>query len=69
MWSFTNVALREGCSKEGAKNETHSVSIKSREHTEQMAFRETSIDPVMKQLSSVAHLRDYSFLITSFKKT
>jgi IS5 family transposase len=33
--------LREGCYKEGAKSKTYSVSIKSSEHTEQMAFQES----------------------------
>jgi IS5 family transposase len=33
--------LREGCYKEGAKSKTYSVSIKSFEHTEQMAFQES----------------------------
>jgi len=33
--------LREGCYKEGAKSKTYSVSIKSGEHVEQMAFQET----------------------------
>jgi hypothetical protein len=33
--------LKEGCYKEGAKSKTYSVSIKSGEHTEQMAFQET----------------------------
>lgn len=32
---------REGCYKEGAKSKSYSVSIKSDEHTEQMAFQET----------------------------
>lgn len=31
--------MREGCYKEGAKSKTYSVSIKSDEHTEQMAFQ------------------------------
>lgn len=33
--------LKEGCYKEGAKSKTYSVSIKSDEHSEQMAFQET----------------------------
>lgn len=33
--------LRDGCYKEGAKSKTYSVSIKSTEHTEQMAFQES----------------------------
>ncbi|ANS76302.1 transposase [Paenibacillus yonginensis] len=33
--------LREGCYKEGAKSKTYSVSIKSNEHKEQMAFQES----------------------------
>ena len=33
--------LREGCYKEGAKSKSYSVSIKSNEHTEQMAFQES----------------------------
>ncbi|PZD93702.1 IS1182 family transposase [Paenibacillus sambharensis] len=33
--------LREGCYKEGAKTKTYSVSLKSDEHAEQMAFQET----------------------------
>ncbi|MBB6675137.1 IS1182 family transposase [Cohnella nanjingensis] len=33
--------IREGCYKEGAKSKTYSVSIKSDEHTEQMAFQES----------------------------
>jgi transposase len=33
--------LREGCYKEGAKTKTYSVSIKSDEHTEQMAFQDS----------------------------
>lgn len=33
--------LKEGCYKEGAQSKTYSVSIKSEEHTEQMAFQET----------------------------
>ncbi|MFC3773819.1 transposase, partial [Paenibacillus sp. GCM10012303] len=33
--------LKEGCYKEGAKSKSYSVSIKSDEHTEQMAFQET----------------------------
>lgn len=33
--------LKEGCYKEGANSKTYSVSIKSGEHTEQMAFQET----------------------------
>ncbi|WP_025434606.1 IS1182 family transposase [Peptoclostridium acidaminophilum] len=32
---------RQGCYKEGAKSKSYSVSIKSDEHTEQMAFQET----------------------------
>ncbi|NRF89427.1 transposase, partial [Paenibacillus frigoriresistens] len=32
--------LREGCYKEGAKSKSYSVSIKSDEHSEQMAFQE-----------------------------
>ncbi|VBB04809.1 Hypothetical protein LUCI_0013, partial [Lucifera butyrica] len=30
--------FKEGCYKEGAKNKTYSMKIKSGEHTEQMAF-------------------------------
>jgi hypothetical protein len=33
--------IREGCYKEGAKNKTYSVSIKSDEHLEQMVFQES----------------------------
>lgn len=33
--------LKEGCYKEGARSKTYSVSIKSTEHTEQMAFQES----------------------------
>ena len=33
--------LKEGCYKEGAKSKTYSVSIKSDEHKEQMAFQES----------------------------
>ena len=33
--------LKEGCYKEGAKSKTYSVSIKSDEHVEQMAFQES----------------------------
>lgn len=33
--------LKEGCYTEGAKSKTYSVSIKSGEHTEQMAFQES----------------------------
>lgn len=33
--------LKEGCYKEGAKTKTYSVTIKSVEHTEQMAFQKT----------------------------
>lgn len=33
--------FREGCYTEGAKSKTYSVSIKSSEHTEQMAFQES----------------------------
>lgn len=33
--------FREGCYKEGAKTKSYSVSIKSVEHTEQMAFQES----------------------------
>jgi transposase len=33
--------FKEGCYKEGAKSKTYSVSIKSAEHTEQMAFQES----------------------------
>jgi hypothetical protein len=33
--------LKEGCYTEGAKSKTYSVSIKSAEHTEQMAFQES----------------------------
>jgi len=33
--------LREGCYKDGAKSKTYSVTIKSEEHSEQMAFQET----------------------------
>lgn len=33
--------LKEGCYKEGAKAKTYSVSIKSGEHTDQMAFQES----------------------------
>lgn len=33
--------FKEGCYKEGAKSKTYSVSIKSSEHTEQMAFQES----------------------------
>jgi transposase len=33
--------MKEGCYKEGAKSKTYSVSIKSGEHAEQMAFQET----------------------------
>jgi len=33
--------LKEGCYKEGAKSKTYSVTIKSEEHLEQMAFQET----------------------------
>lgn len=34
-------SLKEGCYKEGAKSKSYSVSIKSDEHSEQMAFQET----------------------------
>ncbi len=34
-------ALKGGCYKEGAKSKTYSVSIKSEEHSKQMAFQET----------------------------
>lgn len=33
--------FKEGCYKEGAKNKTYSVSVKSSEHTEQMTFQES----------------------------
>lgn len=33
--------IKEGCYKEGARSKTYSVSIKSDEHSEQMAFQET----------------------------
>jgi len=33
--------MREGCYQEGAKSKTYSVTIKSSEHTEQMAFQES----------------------------
>jgi transposase len=33
--------LKEGCYKEGAKSKTYSVSIKSNEHKEQMAFQDS----------------------------
>jgi transposase len=33
--------MKKGCYKEGAKSKTYSVSIKSSEHLEQMAFQET----------------------------
>jgi hypothetical protein len=33
--------FKEGCYTEGAKSKTYSVSIKSVEHTEQMAFQES----------------------------
>jgi transposase len=33
--------IREGCYKKGANSKTYSVSIKSTEHTEQMAFQES----------------------------
>ncbi|MGG2196590.1 IS1182 family transposase [Paenibacillus sp. JMULE4] len=33
--------LKEGCYKEGAKSKSYSVSIKSEEHSEQIAFQET----------------------------
>ncbi|MGG1554959.1 IS1182 family transposase [Paenibacillus ferrarius] len=33
--------LKEGCYKEGAKSKTYSVSMKSDEHSEQMAFQKT----------------------------
>ncbi|CAI8929633.1 hypothetical protein KOY_05204 [Bacillus cereus VDM021] len=33
--------LRKGCFKEGAKNKTYSVAIKSEEHLDQQAFQET----------------------------
>ncbi|MNI58384.1 hypothetical protein D3C73_1134940 [compost metagenome] len=33
--------LKEGCYKEGAKSKTYSVTIKSDEHMEQIAFQET----------------------------
>ncbi|MBT2765827.1 IS1182 family transposase [Paenibacillus sp. ISL-20] len=33
--------LKEGCYKEGAKTKSYSVTIKSEEHAEQMAFQET----------------------------
>lgn len=33
--------LREGCFKEGAKNKTYSVAIKSEEHLDQQTFQET----------------------------
>ncbi|MCY9670541.1 IS1182 family transposase [Paenibacillus alginolyticus] len=33
--------FKEGCYKDGAKSKTYSVSIKSDEHTEQMAFQES----------------------------
>jgi IS5 family transposase len=32
--------LKEGCYKEGAKSKTYSISIKSKEHSEQQAFQE-----------------------------
>jgi transposase len=33
--------FKEGCYKDGAKSKTYSVSIKSKEHTEQMAFQDS----------------------------
>lgn len=33
--------LREGCYKDGAKSKSYSITIKSNEHTEQMAFQES----------------------------
>lgn len=33
--------MREGCYKDGAKNKTYNVTIKSREHDEQASFQET----------------------------
>jgi hypothetical protein len=33
--------IKEGCHTEGAKSKTYSVSIKSAEHTEQIAFQES----------------------------
>jgi hypothetical protein len=33
--------LKEGCYKEGAKSKSYSVTIKSDEHSEQMAFEKT----------------------------
>ena len=35
-WPF-----KEGCYKEGSKSKAYSVTIKSEEHSEQMAFKET----------------------------
>lgn len=45
-WSFDieickRCLLKEGCYKEGSKSKTYSVSIKSGEHAEQMAFQES----------------------------
>ena len=34
-------AFKEGCYKEGAKNKTYAVTLKSGEHTEQIAFQES----------------------------
>lgn len=34
--------FKEGCYKDGAKNKTYSVSIKSAEHTEQAKFQESA---------------------------
>jgi hypothetical protein len=33
--------FKEGCYKDGAKSKTYSVSLKSDEHTDQMAFQES----------------------------
>lgn len=33
--------MKEGCYKEGSKSKTYSVTIKSEEHSEQIAFQET----------------------------
>ncbi|GGG02411.1 hypothetical protein GCM10010916_19480 [Paenibacillus abyssi] len=33
--------FKEGCYTEGAKSKTYSVTIKSSEHTDQMAFQES----------------------------
>ncbi|MBT2764809.1 transposase, partial [Paenibacillus sp. ISL-20] len=33
--------FKEGCYKEGAKSKTYSVTVKSDEHSEQMAFQDT----------------------------